>query len=122
MLGAFRNAFSQSFMPNGAILWGKRPFEVRHFFDLGRRTLPEWLGFLPTDISASWPLALAAEIFRTDDGRTNGIVSAGRTKMFRPVGRTGGWKSFGHPDGRTPERTDGRTNKKNEKIKASLKR
>ena len=55
------------------------------------------------------------DIFRTDDGRTNGIFSAGRPdgrNMFGRSDGTGGRKSFGHPDARTPERTDGRTKNK----------
>ena len=34
-----------------------------HLTPLGRRTRPKRFGFLPTDISASWPLALAVVVW-----------------------------------------------------------
>ena len=84
--------------------------------------MPEWLGFLPTDISASWPLALAAEIFRTDDGRTNGNFSAGRTKIFgRSDGQVGGNLSDIRTAGRPNGRTDGRTKtRKNQSVSQTI--
>ena len=72
------------------------------------------------------------EMFRADDGRTNGIFfgrSAGRTKIFRNLLRAGRTKTGCRPDSRTPgrpdirtaERTDGRKKKrKNQSVSQTI--
>ena len=76
-----------------------------------------------------------SEIFRTDGRKFFGRTTDGCTEIFRTDGRTdenfssvrmGGnfsdGRTPGPPAGRTPERTDGRTKKKNEKFEVCLKR
>ena len=71
------------------------------------------------------------EIFRTDDGRTNGNLSAGRPagrKKIRNLLRAGRTKTGCRPDSRTPgrpdirtaEQTDGRTDGRKKKEKRTI--